>query len=64
MSDELDVEKLRCGLHHSYTNKIKYIKRDIAVEFETLATTLDPFVNYSSNETFHELFKILNKSYC
>ena len=48
MSEELDDEKLRYGLHHSYTNKNKYIKCDIAVEFETLATTLDTFVNHSS----------------
>ena len=48
LSEELDGEKLRYGLHHSYTNKNKYIKRDIAVEFETLATTLDTFVNHSS----------------
>ena len=52
-SEESDVENLRYGLHHSYTNKSKYIKHDIAVEFETLATILDPFVNQNSKETFH-----------
>ena len=51
LSKELDVEKLRYGLHHSYTNKNKYIKHDIAVEFESLGTILDPFVNQSSKET-------------
>ena len=51
-SEELDVEKLRYGLHHSYANKNNFIKRDIAVEFETLATALEPFVNHSSKETF------------
>ena len=57
----MDVEKLRYGLHHSYTNKNKYIKRDIAVEFETLATILDPFVNQSSKETRHEYLKSSTK---
>ena len=52
-SEESNVENLRYGLHHSYTNKSKYIKHDIAVEFETLATILDPFVNQNSKETFH-----------
>ena len=60
-SEELDVEKLRYGLHHSYTNKNKYIKRDIAVEFESLATILDPFVNQSSKETFHEYLRSSTK---
>ena len=57
----MDVEKLRYGLHHSYTNKNKYIKRDITVEFETLATILDPFVNQSSKETCHEYLKSSTK---
>ena len=60
-SEELDVEKLRYGLHHSYTNKNKYIKRDIAVEFESLATILDPFVNQSSKETFLEYLRYSTK---
>ena len=33
------------------------MKRDIAAEFETLATTLDPFVNHTSKETFHEYLR-------
>ena len=36
------MEKLRCRLHHSYTNKNTYITHDIAVAFETLATISDP----------------------
>ena len=43
---------LRYGLHHSYADKNKYLKCDIAVEFETLATISDPFINQSSKETF------------
>ena len=46
-SEELNVRKLKYGLHHSYANKYKYIKRDIAVAFELLATILNPFVNQS-----------------
>ena len=61
LSEELDVEKLRYGLHHSYTNKNKYIKRNIAVAFESLATILDPFVNQSSKETFHEYLRSSTK---
>ena len=49
------------GLHHSYTNKNKYMKHDIAVEFEILSTILDPFVNQSSKETFHEYLRSSTK---
>ena len=52
------------GLNQSYTNKNKYIKRDIAVEFETLATILDPFLNQSCKETFREYLRSSTKSYC
>ena len=33
----------------------------MAVEFETLETTLDSFVNYSSMETFHEYLRSSTK---
>ena len=60
-SEELDVENLRYGLHHSYANKNKYIKRDIAVEFEILTAILDPFLNQSAKETFHEYLRSSTK---
>ena len=37
------------------------ILSDIVVEFETLATILDPFVNQSSKETFHEYLRSSTK---
>ena len=33
----------------------------MAVEFETLGTKLDPFVNHSSMETFHEYLRSSTK---
>ena len=53
--------KLNYGLHHSYTIKNKDVKHGIAVEFETLAIILDPFVNKSSKETFHEYLRSSTK---
>ena len=37
------------------------MKHDTAVEFETLSTILDPFVNLSSKETFHEYLRSSTK---
>ena len=46
----------------AFTNKNKYNKGDLAVEFETLATILDLFVNQSSKETFHKYLRSSTKN--
>ena len=54
-------ELLKYGLHQSFTDKFKHIKRNIAVEFEALSSKLDPFVNDDSKENF--IFEICYKYY-
>ena len=33
---DIDMSILKYGLHHSFINKNKFMKRDLAVEFESL----------------------------
>ena len=53
-SEDLDTKPLKDGLHHNFTDKKKYIKRRIAVELKSLATSLDKFLDHSLKELFHE----------
>ena len=45
-TENINTTPLRYGLHHSFTNKNKYVKRNgnVAVELETLARFLDPHI--------------------
>ena len=56
-SHELDVSGLKYGLHQIFTDKNKYIKRNLAVQFEALSPTLDPFINDDSKENFHDYLR-------
>ena len=56
-SEDLDMKPLKYGLRHSFTNKNKYVKRNIAVELESLATSLDKFADQSLKEFFHEYLR-------
>ena len=56
-SEDLDTKPLKYGLHHSFTDKNKYVKRNIAVELESLATSLDKFINHSLKEFFREYLR-------
>ena len=51
---DIDTSSLKYGLHHSFIDKNKFIKRDLAVEFESLATTVDELVTPEQKEEFHE----------
>ena len=55
-SEDLDTKPLTYGLQHSFTDK--YVKRNIAVELESLATSLYKFVDHSLKELFHEYFTV------
>ena len=56
-SHELDVSGLKYGLHQSFTDKNKHIKRNIAVELEALSSNSDPSINDDSKENFHEYLR-------
>ena len=53
-TENINTAPLQYGLHHSFTDKNKYVKRNVAVELETLARVLDAHVTHTENESFHE----------
>ena len=57
LTENINTTPLRYGLHHSFTDKNKYIKRNVAVEIETLARFLDPHVPHREKEYFHEYLR-------
>ena len=56
-SYEIDESSLREGLSHSFVDKNKFIKRNIAVEMEHLAICVDVCVNSGVKEDFHEFLR-------
>ena len=53
-SQVLDTKPLKYGLHQSFTGKNKFVKRNVAAELESLAASLDHYVEQSNKEAFHE----------
>ena len=56
-SASLDSSSLKYGLHQSFADKHKCVKRNAAVEMESVALRLDNYVDVSMKETFHEFFR-------
>ena len=67
----IDTSSLKYGLNHSFIDKNKSIKRDLAVEFESLVTTIEfheflryrtdllsPNIYHTKDNTFKETHKI------
>ena len=54
---EIDTTCLKYGLHHSFIDKNRFIKRDLGVEFESLASSVDTFVPPESKEEFHQFLR-------
>ena len=48
------VQPLKYSLHQSFTDKNKFVKRNVAVELEALAASLDHYVEESDKEALHE----------
>ena len=53
-TENINTTPLRYGLHHSFTDKNKYVKRNVAVELQTLARVLDAHITHTEKEYFHE----------
>ena len=47
---DIDTSSLKYGLHHSFIDKNKFIKRDLVVEFESLVTNVDELVTPEQKE--------------
>ena len=54
---DIDTSILKYGLHHSFIDKNKFIKRGLPVEFESLVTTVYELVTPEQKEEFHEFLR-------
>ena len=54
---DIDCFCLKYGLHHSFIDKIRFIKRDLGVKLESVAANVDEFV--SPKEEFYQLISTL-----
>ena len=48
---------MKYDLHHSFIDKNRFIKRDLGVELESLATNVDEFVSPEVKEEFHQFLR-------
>ena len=56
-SKVLDTKPLKFDLHQSFTDKNKFVKRNVAVEVEALADFLDHYFEQFDKEAFHEYLR-------
>ena len=52
-----DISPLEYGSKQCFVDKNKYIKKDIAVEFETLCSSVDKDISPDDKENLHEFSK-------
>ena len=52
-----ELKQLSFGLDHSFIDKNKHVKKNLAANMEVLATTLDGDVKNDSKEDFHECLR-------
>ena len=65
---EIDTTCLKYVLHHSFIDKNEFINRDLGIELESLASSVDTFVPQECKEEFHQFirnttYKFLNNVY-
>ena len=48
----IDISSLEHGLKQCFVDKNKYIKKDVAVEFETLCSSIDKDISLDDKENF------------
>ena len=48
---------MKYGLHNSFIDKNRFIKRDLGVELESLAASVDEFVSPEVKEEFHQFLR-------
>ena len=53
----IDILPLEHGLKQCFVEKNKYIKKDIAVEFKTLCSSVDKNISPEDKENFHEFLR-------
>ena len=57
LTENINTTPLRYGLHQSFTDKNKYVKINVSVEFETLTGFLDPHFTHREKESFHKYLR-------
>ena len=57
LTENINTTPLRHGLHQSFTDKNKYVKINVSVEFETLTGFLDPHFTHREKESFHKYLR-------
>ena len=65
---EIDTTCLKYVLHHFFIDKNKFINRDLGIELESLASSVNTFVPQECKEEFHQFiknttYKFLNNVY-
>ena len=50
LSQVLDTKPLKYGSHQSFTDKNKFLKKNVAVELKALAASFDHYVQQSNKE--------------
>ena len=53
----IDISPLEHGLKQCFVDQNKYIKKDIAAEFETLCSSVDKDISPDDKENFHEFLR-------
>lgn len=56
-TENINSASLRNRLHHSFSDKNKYVKITLAVDFETLARVLDAQITHTEKEPFHKYLR-------
>ena len=56
-TENINTAPLWYGLRHIFTDKNKYVKRNVAVQLETLTRVLDAYVTNTKKESFHEYLR-------
>ena len=58
-----DISPLEYGSKKCFVDKNKYIKKDIAVEFETLCSSVDKDISPDDKENFHEFLRLATNTF-
>ena len=56
-SEDLNLDCLKYGLQHSFINKNKFVREELAAEFELFAEKADKMVDNEKREEFHEYLR-------
>ena len=56
-TENTKTASLRYGLHQSLTGKKKHLRKNVALELETLARVFDAHITHTEKESYHEYLR-------